>query len=342
VYTAGTSYLPPSMRHAPAARPLLLAATLLAVAGCRGRSDADARERAFAAARGAAPAAFDFAKPLAALRMTPDDAAARLGSFAWEGKVGWAAAKPGATPVRAAERHRVRQLATGEFEAEAEIDPGTGPGAQTGKEVVFTGGTTYARGKWAPFRERPADRGRDARRFRDDSFGAAAAVAELLGPSLVAAPAGDATLLGRSARRYALSFASAPRVAPPAPPEGLPDGGYDADTRRHLDFLDGRVPTAAGGELVLDAQTGVPLSVELTAAFAERSDPQVDVRVELSAAMKVLGGRVPGVPAPVGALPDERKPKGVARALEAAGLSKRGAPAGERGEPEEEGDGPAE
>jgi hypothetical protein len=242
--------------------------------------------------------------------------------------------------VRATEHHRVRQLASGEFEAEADLDPGTGPGAETGKQVVFTGGMTYARAKWAPFRERPTDRGRDARRFRDDSFGAAAAVAALLGPSLRAAPAGDDTVLGRSARRYALSFAAAPPGAPPTPPEGLPDGGYDADTRRHLDFLDGRVPTAAQGQLVLDARTGVPLAVELTAAFAQRSDPQLEVKVELSAAMTRLGARVAAVAAPPGALPDDRKPKGVARALEAAGLAKRRAPAADDGggERDERGD----
>jgi hypothetical protein len=326
--------------RASVAVPLAL---LVASAGCRGRSDADARERAFAAGRDAAPAAFDPEKPLAALAIPADDAASRLGSFAWEAKVSWSAAKPGAPAVRATERHRVRQLASGEFEAQADLDPGTGPGAETGKQVVFAGGMTYARAKWAPYRERPADRGRDARRFRDDSFGAAAAVAALLGPSLRAAPAGEDTVLGRSAKRYALSFAPAPPSAPPSPPDGLPDGGYDADTRRHLDFLDGRLPTAAQGQLVLDARTGVPLAVELTAAFAQRSDPQLEVKVELSAAVTALGARVAAVAAPQGALPDERKPKGVARALEAAGLAKRRAPAEGGGEDEGgEDDAPAE
>ncbi|MFL5264304.1 MAG: hypothetical protein ACJ79E_05415 [Anaeromyxobacteraceae bacterium] len=324
--------------RAPAASALAFAVALTC-GGCRGQADADARERAFAAGRDPASAAFDFEKPLAALAIPAEDAASRLGSFAWEAKVSWSAAKPGASAVRATEHHRVRQLASGEFEAEADLDPGTGPGAETGKQVVFTGGVTYAHAKWAPFRERPADRGRDARRFRDDSFGAAAAVAALLGPSLRATPAGEATVLGRSARRYALSFAAAPPSAPPMPPEGLPDGGYDADTRRHLDFLDGRLPTAAQGQLVLDARSGVPLAVELTAAFAQRSDPQLEVKVELSAAMTTLGSRVAAVAAPKGALPDDRKPKGVARALEAAGLAKRRAPAAEDGgEDEERGD----
>jgi hypothetical protein len=320
----------------------LALAMLLPLASCRGGSDADARDRALAVGRKAAPAAFDFAKPLEALRVTPDDAAARLGSFAWEGGVVWTVAKAGAPPLHATERHRVRQLATGEFDADAEVDPGTGPSAVTGRHVVFTDGLTYARGKWAPFRERPNDRGRDARRFRDESFGVAAAVADLLGHSLRATPAGEVTVLGRAARRFTLSFASAPPPAAAAPPEGLPDGGYDADTRRHLDFLDGRAPTAAAGELVLDASSGVPLSIELTAAFGQRSDPQLRADVAVSAGIKTVGGRVQAVAAPAGALPDERKPKGVARALEAAGLKKRGAEGEGRGESEEDDDAPAE
>src|SRR6185369_16315858 len=97
--------------RASVALPLAL---LVASAGCRGRSEADARERerTLAVGRDPAPAAFDFEKPLAALAIPADDAASRLGSFAWEAKVSWSAAKPGGTAVRATERHRVRQLAS--------------------------------------------------------------------------------------------------------------------------------------------------------------------------------------------------------------------------------------
>ena len=316
-------------------RPVLLLASLLALASCRSRGEGGARDRAFLG-EGQRPAAFDFSHPLQSLRLDAGDAAARAGSFAWQGRVEWTAYKPGVAPIHAVERHRLRQLATGDFHVDAEIDPGTDPSAVTGREVVYAGRMTYARGQWAPFRERPSDGGHDARRFRDDSFRAAASLAELLGPSLRATPAGDATVLGRAARRYALALAEG--VAPPAQkaPQGLPDSGYDADTRRHLAFLEGRVPTSASGELVLDAETGVPLEVELRAAFTERDDRQLRVEALVDARVTALGAGVEPVRAPEGALTDERKPKGVARALEAAGLRKRGAPAAERAEPEEE------
>jgi hypothetical protein len=313
------------------------AAVLAAGLACSGRREEGAREKAFTV-RGAAqrPAALDPGRPIEALRASGDDAAARAGSFAWEAQVVWSVAKPGITPVRATERHRIRQLATGEFEVSMDLDPGAGPGSETGKQIVFAKGTTYARGRWAPFRERPTDRGRDARRFRDESFRIAADLADLYGPAFSAQPAGEATFLGRRARRYALSLSgAAPREAPP--PTGLPDGGGDADTKRRVDFLQGRVPLALEGELLLDAETALPLSVTMKGAFSEKADPQLRAEVELAAQVKAFGARVPGVAPPKDALADERKPKGVARALEAAGFRK---PAGgeEREDGEDEGE----
>jgi hypothetical protein len=304
------------MRLTPA---LALAAAL---AACSGRPDPRSREEAFASRTSARAAPFDFAKPAEALRLGADEVAARAGSFAWEGEATWSVGRDPTPPARTAERHRLRQLATGEFEVASDLDPGLGPGSETGREVVFAGGLTYARARWAPWRERPTDRGRDARRQRDDSFRLAGSLVDLAGPALSAQPAGEVTALGRRARRYVVSLAGAlPVEAPPAP--GFPAGGPDLDTRRRLDFLGGRVPIALAGELVLDAATGAPLTVQLSAVFTERADPQLRAEVQVSARITALGAQVPGVRAPQGALADERKPKGVARALEAAGLRRR-------------------
>ncbi len=312
----------------------ILAAGLVAFLACSGRREEGAREKAFsalgAARRTPAP---DAGRPLDALRASADEAAARAGSFAWEALVNWSVTKQGAAAVRATEHHRLRQLATGEFEVSTDLDPGTGAGSETGKQILFAKGMTYARGRWAPFRERPTDRGRDARRYRDESFRLAADLAALYGPALSAEPSGEVTFLGRRARRYVLSLSgAAPREAPP--PAGLPDGGYDADTKRRVEFLQGRVPVALEGELLLDAETALPLSVTMKGAFSEKADPQLRAEVDLAAQVKALGAEVPGVVPPSGALADDRKPKGVARALEAAGLRKPSA--GE--EPEEDED----
>jgi hypothetical protein len=282
-----------------------------------------------------APAAFDWEHPAAALDLTPDDVAARLGSFDWVSTVEWTVERSGddARRVHAMEHHRVRQAATGEFEAHADVDPGLGPGTDGGKDVVWAGGMTYARARYAPWRERPTDHGRDARRYRDDSFLAPRAIARLVGPALELRAAGDGEALGRSARRIALSLARG--VAPAAAPSYPADPPPDEETKRRRAFLDGLRPQSASGELLLDAATGAPLRVRLTATFAVQGDPAARASVEVNAQVKALGGAVVAVTAPPKALPDERKPAGVANALEAAGLKKRGEEKG-KAEPEEE------
>jgi hypothetical protein len=301
----------------PAAPLGPLAALLLAAACARGGDDA---------AASAAAAAADLSDPRRLVALDAGEAARRLGSLEWSGTASFTVTRQGDSSARVhvVERHRVRQLASGDFEVEAEVDAGQGPGAVTGKHVIWTGGLAYARGRFAPWRERPTDRGRDARRFRDESFGLIADLVRLYGPSLSVAPAGEASHLGRRARRFALSLAPAVQAAAP-PPDGrvFGAGGPDEETRRHLAFLDGRVPAAASGEILLDAATGVPLRARLAGAFGVKDDPRVRVQVDLSAEVRAYGDLVGSVAPPRKALPDARKPAGVAQALELAGLKAR-------------------
>ncbi|WP_041453246.1 hypothetical protein [Anaeromyxobacter dehalogenans] len=316
-------------------------ALCLAALACS-RSDPEARARVLGREdrpHEPAAAAFDPEHPEAALALDADEAARRLGAFDWTAAAEWTVSAPGeeARQVHVTEHHQLRQSATGEFEVRAEIDPGLGAGSSGGKHVIWTGGATYARALPAPFRERPTDRGRDARRFRDESFRLAGTVAALYGPALRLEPAGEARLLGRAARRYRLSLAPAAKPpAPQPPPPGAP--APDPDTARRLAFLQGRVPVAADGELLADAETGVPLRVRLSGAFEVPNAPGVKARLELLAEVKALGGAVGPVAAPAGALPDERKPAGPSTALEAAGLKKRGEEPARPAEPADEGE----
>ena len=347
---------------APRSRGRARGAALLAaaaVAACGSAEKRQAKERLLSpgsARAGAstvgAPPRPDPADPAASLHLGADEAASRIGSFEWSGTVGWTVTRdptgPGAgttaapARVHAVERHRVRQLATGEFEVQADVDPGQGPGSDTGKRVIWAKGATYARSRYAAsgaWRERPTDRGRDARRFRDESFGVAGDVAALLGPALVLRPAGETVVLGRPARRFSFllereSFAAGPRRLG----TGHRDGRPDEDTARRLAFLDGRLPSAAEGEMVVDAATGVPLDVRLRAVFRVTGDAAARVDVDVSSRMTAIGAAVPPVEPPTRALPDERKPRGVARALEAAGLRKKKAPAEPPPEPADDGE----
>ncbi len=295
------------------------------------------------AARGGPAAAVDWEQPAALLALDADEAARRLGSFEWTGTASFTVTTQadGTARVQAAERHRVRQSVTGEFEASAEIDEGRGPGGETGKHVIFAGGLTYAHAQYAPWRERPTDHGRDARRFRDESFTMAGDLARLFGPALLLAPAGGTELLGRTARRFTVALAREPLASAGPDSRRFPAGGPDEETRRHLAFLDGRVPVAASGELLFDAATGVLLRARISAAFSVKDDPRVRVQVEVAGEVKALGPKVAAVVAPKGALKDSRKPPGVALALERAGFKTRdkGA-AAEAAEPADEPEAP--
>jgi hypothetical protein len=294
----------------------------------------------------APPSAFDWARPASALDLGADDAAARLGSFDWTAAVEWTVSGngPDARQLRAVEHHRLRQSTTGDFEANLDLDPTfsgstrPGAGANTGRDVILVGGLTYARARFAPYRERPTDHGRDARRYRDESFRLARSVAALLGPSLELRPAGDAEVLRRPAKRFTVALAKgAERPAPAAAEPG--DPAPDEDTKRRRAFLDGLRPQSASGEVVLDAATGVPLRVRVTAAFAVAGDAAGRTTVDLLAQVKGLGADVAPIAAPRNALPDERKPPGTSTALEAAGLKKRGEAADRKGgEPGDEGE----
>jgi hypothetical protein len=323
----------------------ILATTLLLALACSRDADEEGKRKLFSR-DGAAPGAsttFDWSRPQAALELGAGEAARRLGSFDWTGAAVWTVTREDEPPrqVRVAERHTLRQSASGDFEVVAELDPGEGDSARSGRHVISAGGMTFAKSAHAPssaFRERPTDRGRDAARFRDDSFAMAGDVARLLGAALRVEPAGDATVLGRRARRFALRFAQ--DAAAPVPAVVPLGRGTDDDTKRRLAFLEGRTPLMAEGELVADAETGVPLAVHLRAAFGVAGDPKLRAEVELRSEVRAIGGAVGGIVAPKSPLTDERKPPGVADALEAAGLKKRDAqPDGSApAEPPDEGD----
>ena len=322
--------MPGGMRRA-------LFAPLVLLAACS-RGDPAAKHRLFAREEDhGAALVFDPARPESSLALTADEVASRLGSFEWTAAVEWSVTPASGSPLHVTEQHRVRQASTGEFEVRADLDPGLGPSAVEGKELVYLNGMTYARALPAPFRERPTDRGRDARRFRDDSFRLVRSVADLVGPGLRIEREGSELVEGRQAFHYRMSLSSPARPGPSSPPPGYQ--ADDPDTALRQGFLRGATPQSADGELALDARTGAPLKARLSAAFVAPAGREAGPRVSVvvSARVVALGGEVKAIVAPSGVRPDERKPAGPSTALEAAGLKKRGEerPAAE---PSDEGD----
>ncbi|HUK65822.1 MAG TPA: hypothetical protein VLV17_03285 [Anaeromyxobacteraceae bacterium] len=306
---------------APPRLAIGFASLLALLAACSKPGDEGARHGIFGSAKAPRPVSFDPTRPQEGLALSAEEAASRIGSLAFSADVTWSVARQGGEAVRTTEHHQLRQLQGGDFELTADLDPTSAPGSEAGKHIVFAHGVTYAKERYAPWRERSGDHGEEARRERDESFRLASELAQLCGPALALQNGGETTVLGRRALRYRLSL-SGNLPHEEAPPTDLPGGAYDPDTARRVDFLEGRVPVALRGEVLLDAATGVPLKVELEGAFTEKKDPLLRAEVALAASLTQLGGAVAPVAPPPDVLPDERRPRGVARALEAAGLRK--------------------
>lgn len=325
-----------------------LAATLTCIAlvagacgACMSPEDRAAKVRLFTPGdERPAPPAFDWSRPEAALEMSAGEAARRLGGLDWSGNVSWTV-KKGADPKNAlhvVERHKVRETADGDFASSIEIDPGTSPGEVSGNEVVYAGKMTYAHSRFAPWRQRVNDRGQDAARFRDESFGALSDVAKLYGGALGLVPAGETSVNGRAAKRFNLVLSAAGKAARPPSDAVYAEQGPDADTRKRLELLEGAQPVRAEGELVLDAATGVPLAATLRGAFKVKADPLALAEVELDGRVHAAGDAVKAIDPPKQFLPDEGKARGVAKALEEAGLKRTDAGAEEDEEPGGEGE----
>jgi len=132
-------------------------------------------------------------------------------------------------------------------------------GQQHGQEVVWTGGWLYPRQRHGKFlRRRP--RTGEPREIADRLAGYLPAYVELLSPHLVLKPQGETTHEQRKALR--VSLALAPGAAKPGAAATAPRRWRQTIKVQSLE-----------GMILLDAQTRVPLSVDLTAAWSFTPPP---------------------------------------------------------------------
>jgi len=137
--------------------------------------------------------------------------------------------------------------------------------ADYGAETIFTGGTgatdgkLYLRPRYQRWHERAPEAPEEPAAIRDRAFGAFAAAWELLAPGAELVDRGAIELAGRPGRKIEVHRAPSP-AAPPREP--LVQRKWRET--RSIDEL--------SGEVVLDADKGVPLAVKLTGAVAFTRD----------------------------------------------------------------------
>jgi hypothetical protein len=147
--------------------------------------------------------------------------------------------------------------------------------ADYGRETTFTGGAMYLRPRYQRWHKRAPETPDEPATARDQYAEAMAATWDLLAPGAELTDLGPVQIAGRAGRKIAVKLTPAPR---PAGPESLVQRKWREQ----------RTVGALTGEIVLDADKGVPLVVKLdgTVSYLREGHPHTlaaSVHSEVSA-----------------------------------------------------------
>jgi hypothetical protein len=131
--------------------------------------------------------------------------------------------------------------------------------ADYGREVIFDGTSLFLRPRYQRWHQRAPESPTEAAEQRDKFYAPIAATWELVAPAVELIDKGNADVAGRSGRK--IEIRKAPRAAA-NPPEKL--------TQRK--WREARVIEDVSGEVVLDADKAVPLSVKLAGTISFMRD----------------------------------------------------------------------
>ncbi len=153
--------------------------------------------------------------------------------------------------------------------------------ADYGRETIYvpnkTGGTLYLRPRYQRWHERTPETPEEPVQLRDAYFEPVAATWELLAPGAELTDRGPAQVAGRAGRKIEIKLA----------PEAQKPTGEQVDQRR---WREARTIDAVAGEVVLDADKGVPLAVKLSGAVGFQKDgKRYTLKVSVDAAVSGIG-----------------------------------------------------
>lgn len=235
---------------------------------------------------------------LRAARMPHRRAAALLGTHVARATTsidvtaGPGAQAPAQAPAGAAapgdEVERMTVDALIEYESDARFHVLVENSRDYGREVIMADDFLYLRPRYSRFHRRlPTDADEPAR-IRDDAFAELGAHLELVRAGIEVHDQGPVTHAGRPARRIEIRKAAKPGSPRPEP-------------AAHRTWRETVVVEEAAGEIVLDHETGVPLSGTLRARVTARRDGQplrMDMTIEQH--IESIGGPVSIAPPAVG------------------------------------------
>ena len=149
--------------------------------------------------------------------------------------------------------------------------------ADYGRETTYVGGKLYLRPRYQRWHARAPEEPDEPDALRDQYAGAIAATWDLLGPGAELTDRGVIDVAGRPGRKISVA-----RAAEPGPPPAEPLTQRKWRERRTID--------AVAGEVVLDADKGVPLVVKLTGTVGfARDGRRFAMKLSLDSAVSGIG-----------------------------------------------------
>jgi hypothetical protein len=149
--------------------------------------------------------------------------------------------------------------------------------ADYGREIVFTGGKLYLRPRYQRWHERGPEAPDEPDVLRDQVADAIGATWDLLAPAIELTDRGPAQVDGRAGKKIEIKLSPSPHEPPP-------------ETLSQRKWREQRSIDAVSGEVVIDADKGVPLSVKLagTVSFS-RDGKRYTMKVSLTSAVSAIG-----------------------------------------------------
>jgi hypothetical protein len=158
--------------------------------------------------------------------------------------------------------------------------------ADYGREVMYVGGKLYLRPRYQRWHVRAPETADEPATLRDSFVASIAATWDLLAPAAELTDLGPVDLAGRRGRKIAVKLSPSPAKNPP-------------ETQAQRKWRESRAIDEVTGEVVLDADKGVPLSVKLAGAVGfTRDGRRFNMKVSLTSTVSALGSAITVTPPP--------------------------------------------
>ncbi len=159
--------------------------------------------------------------------------------------------------------------------------------ADYGREAIFVGGKLYLRPRYQRWHARAPETPEEPTELRDAYYGALAATWDLVAPGAELTDLGPAQIAGRAGKKIAVKLAPKPAKNPVEP-------------LAQRKWRESRTIEQLVGEVVLDADKGVPLAAKIvgTVAFS-RDGRRFTMKISVDSSVSGIG-QVASISAPAG------------------------------------------